>query len=142
MYKTILIPLENSPTDEAIVVHIQQLARVHGSRLILIHVADGHVARNQEQLNLADSAEIRGDRAYLEKRQAELAARGFEVSYHLAQGDPTNEILALADKEKCDLIAMATHGHGLIKDTILGSVASQLRHKTSIPILMLRAPHH
>jgi nucleotide-binding universal stress UspA family protein len=139
MYKTILVPLDHTSSDETILAHVLLLARQMGSRLILIHVADGHVARNQEQLNLADSSEMCDDRAYLQRRQDELAAGQLSVTSHLATGDPTTEILSLADKEKCDLIAMATHGHGFIKDTLLGSVASQLRHRTSIPILMLRA---
>ena len=40
----------------------------------------------------------------------------------------------------CDLIAMSTHGHRLIGDLILGSVASEVRHRTDIPVLLLRAP--
>jgi nucleotide-binding universal stress UspA family protein len=139
MYKTILVPLDHTSADQTILAHVQLLAHQMGARLILIHVADGHVARNQEQLNLADSSEMHDDRAYLERCRDELAATHVPVEFHLAAGDPTTEILALAEREKCDLIAMATHGHGFIKDTILGSVASQLRHRTSIPILMLRA---
>jgi nucleotide-binding universal stress UspA family protein len=141
MYKTILIPLENSPADDTILAHVQSLARVLGARLVLVHVADGYVARNQQQLNLEDSEEIQKDRAYLERRRSELVKAGFTATTHLALGDPTTEILALAEKEKCDLIAMATHGHRFIADAILGSVASQIRHRTDIPVLMVRARH-
>lgn len=140
MYQTILVPLENSPTDDTIVRHVQPLARLMGSRLILVHVADGHVARNQEQLNLEDSEEMRRDRAYLEQRRQELAAAGFSATAQLAAGDPATEILALAERERCDLIAMATHGHGFVKDALLGSVAHEVRHRTSIPVLLVRAP--
>jgi len=141
MYKTILIPLENSPADDTILAHVQPLARIVESRLVLIHVADGHVARNQAQLNLEDSEEIQKDRAYLERRRSELVKAGFDATSHLALGDPTTEILALAEREKCDLIAMATHGHRFFADAILGSVASQIRHRTDIPVLMVRAKH-
>jgi nucleotide-binding universal stress UspA family protein len=139
MYRTILIPLDNSPSDEAILRHIRELARIHGSRLWLIHVADGHAARNQESLNLEDSEEIREDRAYLDQRRGELAAEGFDVSVHLDRGEPTRQILAWADKIGADLIAMSTHGHGLLMDFILGSVASDIRHRTDIPVLLVRA---
>jgi len=139
MYGTILIPLDNSPADEAILRHIRALARMCGSRLWLIHVADGHAARNQEQLNLEDSQEIREDRAYLEQRRRELAADGFEVNVHLDRGDPADRILALAERIGAEMIAMSTHGHGLVKDVLLGSVASNVRHRTDIPVLMVRS---
>ena len=139
MYQTILIPLENSWADEAILNHVRPLARLLDSRLILVHVADGVVARNQEQLNLDDSEEIRGDRQYLEDRRAALASEGFEVSARLACGDPAEQIVSVAAEEHCDLIAMSTHGHRLIKDVVLGSVASAVRHRTEIPVLLVRA---
>lgn len=140
MYRTIMIPLENSPSDETILRHIRPLAKLTHARLVLVHVADGFAARYQKQLNLGDSEEMVADRAYLERRRSELAAEGFEVKAMLACGEPPREILALAERERCDLIAMSTHGHRFIKDVLLGSVAEHIRHRTDIPVLLVRAP--
>lgn len=140
MYRTILIPLEHSPSDETILRHIRPLARMTNARLILVHVADGYGARYQQQLNLADSEEMRVDREYLDSRKKELAAEGFSVTTRLAAGDPAPRILALAEEEGCDLIAMSTHGHRFIKDLLLGSVAESVRHRTDIPVLLVRSP--
>jgi nucleotide-binding universal stress UspA family protein len=139
MYKHILIPLDNSSSDEAILRHVRPLAKLTGASITLIHVADGFVARNQKGLNLGDSPEMIEDRKYLEKRGAELAAEGFTVDHHLAFGEPADQILSFAEQHDCDLIAMSTHGHRFINDMILGSVASNLRHRTDIPILMVRS---
>ena len=139
MYKHILIPLDNSPTDEVILKHVRPLARLAGASLVLVHVADGYAARFQEQLNLEDSEEIQEDRAYLDSRKDQLAQDGFNVKSYLTAGEPADKIIAIAEHEKCDLIAMATHGHRFVKDVILGSVAENLRHRTNIPILMIRA---
>lgn len=139
MYRKILVPLENSLADAAILGHIQALAHLTGAKLVLVHVADGFVARNQEQLDLADSEEMLRDRAYLDERRDALLRDGLDVSVQLACGDPADAILALAEKERCDLIAMATHGHRLVKDMVLGSVANQVRHRTDIPLLLVRA---
>lgn len=133
-----MIPLENSATDDVIINHIKELARVFSSEILLVHVADGFVARNQETLNLQDSEEIESDREYLAKRTAELSGCGFTVSFILEMGEPTEKLLTVAKHEKCDLIAMATHGHRFFSDILFGSVAESLRHKTSIPILMVR----
>ena len=139
MYKKILIPLDNSSSDSVIVKHIQSLAKLTGAQLVLVHVADGFAARLQDQLNLEDSEEIQKDRQYLQEKEKELKQKGFSVTAYLASGDPAEKILAIADKEQCDLIAMSTHGHRFIKDVILGSVADTIRHRTNIPVLMIRA---
>jgi len=77
MYKHILIPLENSAADETILTHIKPLARMTGAKLLLVHVADGWVARNFQQLKLAESQEMKDDRAYLETRTRQLTQEGF-----------------------------------------------------------------
>jgi hypothetical protein len=59
MYHHILITVENGPADDTILNHIKLLARMTGANLVLMHVADGWVARNFNQLNLAESEEIR-----------------------------------------------------------------------------------
>jgi nucleotide-binding universal stress UspA family protein len=138
VYKRILLPLDNSPTDGPIIAHVHELARHCGASLLLIHVADGFAARNLEQLELKESEEIRKDRAYLDETAARLAATGLQVDAILAGGDPTDEIVAAAVREKCDLIAMGTHGHRFIKDIFFGSVANEVRHKSLVPVLLVR----
>jgi len=138
MYKRILVPLENTQTDLAIIEHVVQLARHDGASLVLIHVADGFAARNLKHLELRESEEMKRDRAYLNETAARLAAEGLQVDAVLANGDPTKEITEAAEREKCDLIAMATHGHRWVKDLLFGSVAESVRHRTLVPVLMVR----
>ena len=139
MYRRILVPLEHSPADETILGHVRTLAAELGSALVLIHVADGWVARNIKELDLRESEEMREDRLYLEEICARLQNEGLDVDAVLAGGDPAKEIAAAAEREGCDLIAMATHGHRLLDDVVHGSTATALRHATMIPILMVRA---
>lgn len=140
MYHRILVPLEHSPTDACILDHVRLLARHCGASVVLIHVADGWAARNMEALKLRESEEIRKDREYIERVARELVAEGLRAEAVLANGDPAREICASAMREQCDLIAMATHGHKFIGDVIHGSVANTVRHETSIPVLLVRAP--
>ena len=139
MYKKILIPLDNSATDRAILDHIRPLAKLTKASLVLVHVADGFAARLQNQLNLEDSEEIKRDRKYLDDCQKQLTQEGFQVQTHLVGGEPADKILSIAEEDRCDLIAMSTHGHRFFKDVLFGSVAENIRHRTSIPILMIRS---
>jgi nucleotide-binding universal stress UspA family protein len=138
MYHHILIPLENTPADETILTHIKPLARMTGAKLLLVHVADGWVARNFNQLQLAESEEMKQDRAYLDGRRAELAAEGFTCAAVLALGEPSDEIIKLAREKDVDLIAMTTHGHRLISDILYGATADKVRHAVDVPVLLLK----
>ena len=139
MYQRILVALENSRADEALIPHIEQLAILHRSELLLIHVADGWAARHFDKLKLAESEEMKADRAYLEETAVRLRAAGLVVQVQLALGDPPEQILKAADSEHCDLIAMTTHGHRLIGDIIYGSTIEKVRHYATVPLLVVRA---
>ncbi len=139
MYHKILVALENSRADESLLPHITELARLHRSELLLVHVADGWVARNFDQLKLAESEEMKADQAYLDAAAARMRAAGLTVETHLALGDPPKEILKTAAREQCDLIAMTTHGHRLLGDLIYGSTIEEVRHRAAIPVLLVRA---
>jgi nucleotide-binding universal stress UspA family protein len=139
MFKKILVTLENAPADETILPHAKELAKQFGSELLLLHVADGWVARNFYQLKLAESEEMKNDRAYLEKIAGELRAEGLVVTAVLALGNPPTQILKVAEAEHCDLIAMASHGHRFFGDLFHGSTITEVRHKTRIPLHLVRA---
>lgn len=138
MYHRILVPLENSAYDAGILAHVRELARLCHSSVVLIHVADGWAARHLNTLSLRESEEMQRDRAYLDSLAQQLHSDGFEADSILAGGDPATEITAAAEREKCDLIAMATHGHRGLQDVIYGTTANAVRHRTMVPVLMVR----
>lgn len=142
MYRKILVPVENSPFDDAVIDHIRELARICHSSVLLIHVADGWAARNISQLKLRESEEMKKDREYIEKLAEQLESDGIEADALLASGDPASEISQAAEREGCDLIAMATHGHKFIGDMIHGSVSHTVRHASTTPVLLVRGSSH
>src|SRR5207237_2121956 len=90
MYKTILVTVDGTPTDRAIIEHIKQLGKIAQSRVVLLHVADGWAARTYGPD--AVSPEISEDTEYLKKVQAEFQAAGISADAELAYGDPASEI--------------------------------------------------
>jgi nucleotide-binding universal stress UspA family protein len=139
MYGRILVAVENSAADRTILDHVRDLARLTGASLLFVHVADGWAARHQQQLNLRESEEMEADRAYLSTLQAEFAAAGLKAETRLAAGDPATELVRVAEEERVDLIAMATHGHRFIADLVHGTTVDRVRHLVKIPVLLLRA---
>lgn len=137
MYKTILVTLEATPTDRAIIEHVKRLAHELQSCVVLLHVATGVPA----QVHGASAAgtEIEQDRAYLAGVQAEFEEAGVSATAELGYGDPVTEICRWVDSHDCDLVAMSTHGHKLVADVFLGTTASRVQHNVSVPVLLLRA---
>jgi nucleotide-binding universal stress UspA family protein len=137
MYKTILLTLDGTRTDRAIIGHVKELAQLAHSRVVLLHVADGWAARTFGPD--AVSPEITEDTAYLNRVLAEFQSAGIPVQAELAYGDPPKEIVKWVKQKGCDLVAMSTHGHRFIADIFLGTTASRVQHSISVPVLLLRA---
>jgi universal stress protein A len=137
MYDTILVTLDGTPTDRAIIEHVKQLAKLANSRLVLLHVADGWAARTYGPD--AVSPEIAEDTAYLEKVRSEFQSIGIPAQAELAYGEPADEIIKWVRQKGCDLVAMSTHGHRFLADVFLGTTATRVRHSISAPVLLLRA---
>jgi universal stress protein A len=137
MYDTILVTLDGTPTDRAIVEHIKKLAQLAHSRVVLLHVADGWAARTYGPD--AISPEITEDTAYLQKVRTDLQSAGIPTEAELAYGEPAKEIVKWVERKGCDLVAMSTHGHRLLADIFLGTTATRVQHSISVPVLLLRA---
>lgn len=139
MYQRILVALDHTAADNSLLPHVEELARLTGAELVLMHVADGWAAQWQDQLNLADSQEMHDDLLYLKEIVTHMESIGLKVQPLLAHGEPSREIIKTARDQKCDLIAMTTHGHRFIADFWLGSTIDKVRHESDIPLLLVRA---
>jgi manganese transport protein len=142
MYKTILVTLDTTPTDRAIIDHVKQLAAVMHSSVVLLHVATG-VSAQFHGAN-AGGEEVEEDQAYLDRIRTEFEAAGIPARAELAFGNPAREIIKRAKEMNYDMVAMSTHGHKGVADLILGTTINQVRHSVSVPVLLLRgkpSPH-
>jgi nucleotide-binding universal stress UspA family protein len=137
MYKTILVTLDGTPTDRAIIEHTKQLAKLAQGRVVLLHVADGWAARTFGAD--AISPEITEDTAYLNRVLSEFQSAGIPTEAELAYGEPADEIVKWVEQKGCSLVAMSTHGHRLLADIFFGTTASRVQHRISVPVLLLRA---
>jgi nucleotide-binding universal stress UspA family protein len=71
----------------------------------------------------------------------EKAATKARVAYegvHITSDYPEEAILKIAQKKKCDLIVIATHGQGGLRGVFIGSVTQKVLNQSKIPVLVLR----
>jgi nucleotide-binding universal stress UspA family protein len=137
MYETILVTLDATGTDRVIIDHVKNLAKLCGSKVVLLHVADGWAARRFGADAVSD--EVKEDTAYLEGVKREFEGAGISAEMELAYGEPRTEILKWVAARGCSLIAMSTHGHRFIGDLLRGTTAAHVQHRVDVPVLLVRA---
>jgi universal stress protein A len=132
VYKKILVTADCSPVDAAILKHVSALARQNDAQVYLLHVVHSHTL-DQDRV-LREQAQ-----ACLDSYRAALQAEGVETYVLIRSGEPDAEILDEIAGADYDLVAMATHGHTFLGDFLFGSVSRSLKHKISIPLLLLKS---
>jgi nucleotide-binding universal stress UspA family protein len=117
------------------------LARDHGARLIVLHVATPPPFVTPGELQYALERPD-GYRAELEGRLRLVYAADSPagVEYRVQDGDPAVEILGAAREAGCDLIVMGTHGRTRLDRLLMGSVAEQVVRKAPCPVLTVKIP--
>lgn len=140
MYRSILVPLDGSLPSEQSLLYAMTLARRSGATLQLAYVhtpllvGEGVMYLGTPDVQLWDE-----EKKYLLSVVDRLKKAGLEkVSAHVLEGPITETLQEHALGEGSDLIVMTTHGHGPASRFWLGSVADQLVHRVSMPLLLIR----
>ncbi|MBM4284840.1 MAG: universal stress protein [Deltaproteobacteria bacterium] len=141
MFKSILVPLDGSPLAATILPKVVELAKTCNAQVTLVHVchteAFGMGETTPGVMAAAPAAEKKACEAFLNQAANELKGQGVDVSATCVEGVPAREIIAFADKNKNDLIAMATHGRGEVA-WVLGSTAEKVVSHATVPVLLFR----
>jgi len=134
IYRKILVAMDCSSVDNAIIEHVSALALQNKAQVYLLHVVHSHTL--DQHRTLLEKAEISLNSSY-----EILKNRGIEAYIVIRSGEPDTEILEEIEGKAYDLVAMATHGHSLIGDILFGSVSRSLKHKINIPLLLIKPAH-
>ncbi|MES2827566.1 MAG: Nramp family divalent metal transporter [Bacteroidota bacterium] len=134
-YKRIGITVDFSKNDRTTIRH----ALIQGGKeanYYLIHVVETAAARYHG--NSAMDYETQSDEENLEKYKANLADLGYTATAHIGYGGTVKAIVDISNKNHLELLVMGAHGHKGLKDLILGTTVNSVRHRVSIPVLIVR----
>jgi nucleotide-binding universal stress UspA family protein len=76
----------------------------------------------------------------LQPAEALLSAAGVTFELAVVTGDPAHAVLELIEEYGCDLVVTGSHGMGLLRSAIQGSVAQTLIHDSPVPVLLVKPP--
>lgn len=149
MWKTILVPHDFSSCANHASALARDVARIHGARLHLLHVAElppmmGPTTavvpdEGGAPINVRDYA-LRSSDAHLADLANRLRADGVEVTYSSALGNVASEIAEAVAREAADLVVMGTHGRSGLAHVVLGSVTEKVVRHSKVPVLTVRVP--
>ncbi len=135
-YSNILVPVDHSESDGEAISNALALAKIHGARLVLLHIEEG--VTSQLFGALASTAEVTEGQQYLAEISETLRQRGVDVVTRVQHGkSPAHEIALAVNDLHADLLVMASHGHRGLKDLIFGTTINSVRHQVSIPMLIV-----
>ena len=145
MYKIILVPLDMSARAERILPHVEDLAHRYDAKVIFLYVLEpnnGIVGPNGSEVNLSEEVvRKRKNEAenYLASWQGEFREKGITARTRLEYGPVVATIINVAEREKADLIAMASHGRGGLSRVFYGSVAAGVLQRVDRPLFLVRS---
>lgn len=136
-YRTILVPLDHTDRDQIAMAHAAALARLHGSKVYLVHVEEG--VTSQIYGDLSSTAEVEAGQRYLDEMAESLRAQSIEVATEICHSrEPKAEIIRIARRIQPDLLVMGAHGHTGLKDLVFGQTIEGVRHAVDAPILIVK----
>jgi nucleotide-binding universal stress UspA family protein len=145
MFKTILVPLDGSKRAEKILPYVEDLAYMRDARVIFLHViepdvyiAAANAATPYYSQEIVESI-FNGAKAYLDTLTDEFRTKGRNATSLVKEGAAVHTILKVAEREKADLIAMASHGRTGLARVFYGSVAAGILHQADRPLLLVRS---
>ena len=141
MYKKILVPLDGSALAECVLPHVKAIGVGCGvEKVVLLRVVEPIPAETPATIDFeaVQKAGVKAAEKYLAKTKAKLSKRGLNIEAKVLTGRPAEIISEFAQRNKVDLVAIATHGRSGISRWIFGSVADKIVRSSSVPVLLVK----
>ena len=145
MYKSILTPLDGSKRAESILKHVEELARRFDAKVVFLQVIEPNTfivgSETAFYAQYKEDVEEKKKQAevYLASIKGEFREKGIESRVRVVNGPVVDAIIAAAESENADLIAIASHGRSGLSRVFYGSVAAGILNRADRPLLLIRS---
>ncbi|UCD82293.1 MAG: universal stress protein [Desulfobacterales bacterium] len=145
MYQTILVPVDGSKRAEAILSHVEHLAKRNNAKVVFLKVEEEPIMLGRDEVIDIDKYHVEFEKqkersqAYLNGLQTQFNQKDIQADTRLAYGSVVKAILKTAADTGTNLIAMATHGISGLARVSYGSVAAGVLQAAELPILLIRS---
>ena len=158
--KTILAAVDFSKNTEAVVKQAAKLAKALCAKLWVVHVTSDQMQAmiheagpfngftpefdtmpgDVQMARTLNAAEIKREHSRLLGISATLRNDGIEAQAVLLKGDAAPLIIEKANGLQADIIVLGSHGHGLLRKALLGSVSESVMRQASCNVMVVPMP--
>ena len=144
MYNVILVPLDGSKRAEAVLPHVEEMAKRYDAGVICLLVDELQVMLGwDEVVDLSKCGEEfnrrkRKAESYLAQHQKKFREKGIKTDVHVVHGPVVKSILTAAEEMDVDIIVMASHGLSGLPRTYYGRITAGILQKIDRPLLIIR----
>ncbi|MBI3854152.1 MAG: universal stress protein, partial [Planctomycetes bacterium] len=135
MFRRILVPLDGSENSERVLPWVKRYAGRDRAQAVLLQV----VPREYPMKGLPFASESGEPKEYLGRIERDLNYAGIPVRMLLRSGDVARTIVAVAEQEVCDLVAISSRGASKIARWLMGGITQQVVRRSQVPLLIVRA---
>ncbi len=145
----ILTAVDGSALSPKAVTFAADLAAKYGAELIVVTVAqelsaaliaelETYVRQEHSDKPLSELGSANAETVLADTRLEAQANGARRISTRSFSGDPAEEIIALTEDLRSDLIVIGSRGHGRLAGLLLGSVAQKVLAHAACPVLLVR----
>ena len=150
MFSKILYPTDFSEPSKKAIRYVKKLREAGTKEIIILHVIDEHELAMMiegcgwlgkdpnECLEELEKKHREVAEKELEKIKKKLMSEEVKVKTQIEKGTPSKKIIEIAEKENVALIVMGSHGKGVLKELLIGSVSENVIRHTKKPVLIVR----
>ena len=142
VFTDILVAIDGSKTGDLAIERAVDEAKVWNAKLHAVYVVETGLFTSLPSDNTVEIMyrvlENEG-KAVLEKAKKAAAKNGVTLITHIKHGHAGTEIIALAQKEKADLIISGSHGKSKTDSLLLGSVSTYITTHSTVSTMVVRS---
>jgi len=134
MFQKGLVPVDGSPYMPGLAAYAIAFAKKAGCSLTFVYAVNMPPTASASDIEKQKAASMKIPEECKEK----AANEGLSASSRIEVGSPAETIVNMAEREKFDLIIIASRGYSRLRRLIVGSVADQVMKLAPCPVLLFR----
>lgn len=143
--RSILVAVDRFPPGNAALARAAELARTHGARLTIVHIAEEFGAWSARGLAAAERHLVETQAQASARERIEDAVRTLDlgripVDIRVEPGSPSSRVVEISDELGADLVVLTAHQRRSVRERLIGSTADRITRATASSVLIVRRP--
>jgi len=137
LYNRILVPISDSILSSKVLINAVRFAKEQNADLIILNVEEPVVGAFSTAIRYSQESLDVSKNKVINEAKEKLANCGLSVTYKIVAGNAAECILDVAERTRCNLIIIGSHGFG-VSDLLFSNTGSMVAGRSDIPVLVIK----